>query len=153
MKRTILRRILNGLKYRAKKLFYDDLFTLYQLLGFHVIPNHYSQPIPDTRELRNSIWDRTSTLNYDSKNVLNMFLDNQKIIDECKHLNQNKTYNNTFYLSNGSFEWLDAYILYFLVRTLRPKKIIEIGSGFSTLLIGDAIKKIILKIINAIYTQ
>lgn len=46
-----------------------------------------------------------------------------------------------YYLANGSFEEGDADLYYLMIRNLKPKKIIEIGSGFSTLLALEAIRK------------
>jgi len=44
-------------------------------------------------------------------------------------------------LMNGSFEWMDARILYYFLQKNKPKKIIEIGSGNSTLLMHNTKKK------------
>jgi len=46
-----------------------------------------------------------------------------------------------FFLGNGAFESGDAEILYNIVRYEKPKRIIEIGSGYSTLILEEAIKK------------
>ena len=43
-------------------------------------------------------------------------------------------------LMNGAFEWMDARMLYYMIMTKKPKRIIEIGSGFSTLLMCNTIK-------------
>ena len=47
-----------------RKLFNEVLFTAFERLGMHVIPVHYSSPIPDTRGLRahRSRWYRQSQL-------------------------------------------------------------------------------------------
>ena len=49
--------------------------------------------------------------------------------------------NSGFFISNGSFESIDSEILYSLIRDLTPKNIIEVGSGFSTLLIKKGLVK------------
>src|SRR5205809_242183 len=43
----------------------------------------------------------------------------------------------TFYLDNDQFSWLDCRALFVLLRAWRPKRFIEVGSGFSTLLVAD----------------
>jgi hypothetical protein len=43
----------------------------------------------------------------------------------------------TFYEANGKFAGLDARMLFCLLRLLRPARLIEVGSGFSTLLAAD----------------
>src|SRR3979411_2156760 len=37
-------------------------FPLFQRLGFHVVPNRFNQPIPDTRTLKPSLWETPSQL-------------------------------------------------------------------------------------------
>jgi predicted O-methyltransferase YrrM len=46
-----------------------------------------------------------------------------------------------YYYHNGSFESGDAEYLYNIIRLKKPKKFIEIGSGFSTLIAHKAIQK------------
>ena len=43
-------------------------------------------------------------------------------------------------LGNSVFEWMDARLLYYFLQKNNPKRIIEIGSGNSTLLIYNAKK-------------
>ena len=51
------------------------------------------------------------------------------------HKNTVERKNNYQYsLMNGMFEWMDARMLHYFLRKNKPKKIIEIGSGNSTLL-------------------
>ena len=42
-----------------------------------------------------------------------------------------------FFTQNSQFGWLDARALFVLLRAWRPQRIIEVGSGFSSLLIAD----------------
>ncbi|HEX7914296.1 class I SAM-dependent methyltransferase [Rudaea sp.] len=42
-----------------------------------------------------------------------------------------------FYIRNSQFSWLDARALFVLLREWRPNRIIEVGSGYSTVLISD----------------
>jgi predicted O-methyltransferase YrrM len=44
---------------------------------------------------------------------------------------------NVFYTRNSQFSWLDARTLYALLRHYRPRRMIEIGSGYSSLLVAD----------------
>ncbi len=43
----------------------------------------------------------------------------------------------SFYTRNSQFSWLDARALFVLLRELRPARIIEVGSGYSSLLMAD----------------
>ncbi len=42
-----------------------------------------------------------------------------------------------FYTQNSQFSWLDCRSLFVLLRHWRPKRMIEVGSGFSSLLVAD----------------
>jgi hypothetical protein len=42
-----------------------------------------------------------------------------------------------FYTQNSQFSWLDSRALFVLLRAWRPRRLIEVGSGFSTLLAAD----------------
>jgi hypothetical protein len=43
----------------------------------------------------------------------------------------------SFYTQNPQFSWLDSRALFALLREWQPHRLIEVGSGFSTLLIAD----------------
>jgi hypothetical protein len=42
-----------------------------------------------------------------------------------------------FYTQNSQFSWLDSRTLFALLRHWRPSRVLEVGSGFSTLLVSD----------------
>jgi hypothetical protein len=42
-----------------------------------------------------------------------------------------------FFVDNDQFGWLDCRALFVLLLAWRPRRLIEVGSGFSSLLIGD----------------
>jgi hypothetical protein len=63
-------------------------------------------------------------------------------VDELKQLSADgKPGEGVFFLNNGSFGAGDAEMYYLMIRHLRPKRIIEIGSGNSTLVAKMAVKK------------
>src|SRR5712691_286617 len=41
---------------------FHELFPVWEQHGFHVTPVHFYQPIPDTRELRETLWQQPSDL-------------------------------------------------------------------------------------------
>jgi predicted O-methyltransferase YrrM len=45
-----------------------------------------------------------------------------------------------FYLNNPGFNDVDAQVLYSIIRSFRPQQIVEAGSGFSTMLMRQAIE-------------
>lgn len=42
-----------------------------------------------------------------------------------------------FYTQNSQFSWLDSRALFVLMRALAPRRMIEVGSGYSSLLMAD----------------
>lgn len=46
-----------------------------------------------------------------------------------------------YYVGNSQFGWLDARALFVLLREWQPARIIEVGSGYSTLLMRDVVDR------------
>ena len=47
----------------------------------------------------------------------------------------------TFFLHNENYETVDAELLYAFVRARKPRRVVELGSGYTTLLIGEAARR------------
>jgi len=124
-----------------RKLSWQRLFTYLEKRGFHIIPNHYYQPIPDTRLLPSKLWRTKSELagiDMNEKTQIE-FLTNVVPIYQ-KETNFPRTKSDfKFYLENATFGPVDAEILHCMIRHFKPKKIVEIGSGFSTLISANAV--------------
>lgn len=121
------------------------LFSLWERAGFHITPNHFYQPIPGTRTLKDELWLRQSELVGIDMNeqrqiqLLNQFL---RFKEEYEFFPKNETSKPwQYYINNPNFGSVDAEILYCIIRYFRPKKVIEIGSGYSTYLSAQAILK------------
>jgi predicted O-methyltransferase YrrM len=115
-------------------------FNALQAAGVHVVPNHFYLPIPDTRTMGAAYFEAQSDLP-----GLDMRLDAQvdllqKLASEFKAEYEKLPRSagdsgpDEFYLNNQLFEAVDAEVLYALLRHLKPRRVVEIGSGFSTLL-------------------
>jgi predicted O-methyltransferase YrrM len=130
-----------------RRLAYDPkYFQLWQSHGFHVLPCNYYQPIPDTRGLPLSLWNCVSDLpGVDMRDEQQTELLSEieaKFKDEYGGISTGaSTQEFQFYLGNIAFEAVDAEMLYGLIRLLKPRRMYEIGSGFSTLLAGDALRR------------
>ncbi len=121
-------------------------FELWQRHGFHVLPSDNYQPIPDTRVLPLSLWDRISDLpsvdmrEEQQKQLLSDIAANFK--HEYTAIPEGaSTQEFHYYLGNAAFEAVDAEMLFGLIRLLKPRRMYEIGSGFSTLLAADALRR------------
>ena len=119
-------------------------FGFWQTFGFHITPNHFYQPVPDTRTLTNDIWDHESVLaglDIQAQNcleLLNTFqLEFNKEYDVFPYDKSDIPYE--YYFNNNDFRSVDGEILYCMIRYFKPRKIIEVGSGYSTYLSAKAI--------------
>ncbi|MBS1992589.1 MAG: class I SAM-dependent methyltransferase [Cyanobacteria bacterium SZAS LIN-2] len=125
----------------ARKSFY-----LWERLGLHVVPNHFYQPIPDTRELTEALFARQTDLvgvdMRDAQQCQLLATVAAAYKAEYDALPRDRgTVPHQFYLNNGTYQSVDAEMLYSMVRHFKPRKLIEIGSGFSTYLAAQAVLK------------
>src|SRR5262249_50164805 len=123
-----------------------ELFRLWEKHGFHVTPVHFYQPIPDTQSLPETLWSHPSELaGIDMKDAMQLdLLQNhfRKFQQEYERFPTNPTEGQTqFYLGNGLFDGVDALVAYCMVRHFQPRLIVEVGSGFSSLLLVQAFAK------------
>lgn len=109
--------------------------------GFYLLAKHYYLPIRDNDDLGFQI---------DSKLVGIDMNENASFELMGSALSKYKKEFNLFavdgsgdpagyYLLNGNYMAIDGNVYYSLIRSLKPKKIIEIGSGDSTLLAAAAV--------------
>lgn len=117
-----------------------DLFYRY---GYHLLRKHYYLPFPEAGDEAYHYDSELVGINIDTETAFNL------IENELKDYNQEfkafpihtSTSESPFYLINGSYMAIDGNLYYSLIRHHRPNKIIEIGSGFSTTLAAQAIRK------------
>jgi predicted O-methyltransferase YrrM len=122
------------------------LFGFFERLGVHVTPIHFYQPIPDTASLDSVIWTRRSAMVgidlRDSAQLALLAKLSESYKAEYNAFPRDDTGDpSAFYLLNRSFEKIDAEIYYAMLREVKPKRLIEIGSGNSTLLAAQALAK------------
>ena len=126
------------------RLFIKKFFPVWQRMGFHITLNHFYEPVPDTRTLKDELWLKHSDIvgvemNEGGQiNLLSQF--SSKFKDEYENFPRFKTsIPYQYYVNNGIFESVDGEILYCMIRHFKPKKIFEIGSGNSTYLAAQAV--------------
>lgn len=114
------------------RIFSRLTWGFWERLGIHIVPNHFYYPIPDIRELkRKKAWEYTYTTE-------GINLNNQKQLDLLETF---KEYKDEYIPSGSGFESHgDGAILHSMVRKFRPNKIVEVGSGYSTLVSLNATK-------------
>jgi len=124
---------------------FGQIFPLWERHGFHVTPVHFYQPIPDTRSLPESLWGRPSELvgiDMNQRAQLNLLRTFSKFRDEFQRFpTAPPPEHDRFFLGNGLFDGVDALVAYCMVRHFQPRLVIEVGSGFSSLALGEAASK------------
>ncbi len=111
-------------------------------VGVFPIRNHYHEPLFDEKQISQPLSEdrKLHGIEWNIKEQLNI-LDSFQFNDELKEVPTSKRDEMTFYINNGSFESGDAEYWYNLIRLKKPKRIFEVGSGYSTLMAAKAIKK------------
>ena len=125
---------------------FREIFRLWERHGFHVTPVHFYQPIPNTQSLSETLWSRPSELTgIDMNDAVQLdLLRNQfpKFRGEYDQFPAEATSEPIrFSLNNGLFDGTDALVAYCMIRHFQPRLIIEVGSGFSSLVAVEAIAK------------
>lgn len=100
-------------------------------IGVFPIRNHYYEPQFIYSKNFDTQKKRNLAIHFNIPGQLNRLQDFQKYSGELDQL----------YTHNPSFGAGDAELYYLMIRNCKPKHIIEIGSGYSTLLALEAIKK------------
>ena len=114
---------------------------LFKIGVFPIVDNYYE---PLFRFDRLSLKDEPRQLAIDWNDDVQLNLVNQfNVKDELDKLPVEPAFQNdlSYYFNNQSYSGYDAEYLYSFIRLMKPKKIIEIGSGFSTRMIMVAIEK------------
>ena len=112
----------------------------FKTTGIFPLQNHYYNP--------QFVYSKKFDANKIRNLHLNFHLEKQltelaqlKFTDELTFKKEGDPYQGEFYLNNPAYGPGDADLYYLMVRNLQPKKIIEIGSGFSTMVCLLAIEK------------
>jgi predicted O-methyltransferase YrrM len=117
--------------------------TIFKRVGVFPILNHYYEPLFDDRQLRLPL-DRDRPLpgiDWNEREQLAL-LESFHYQDELAAIPYDKpTGERAFYYGNPSLGPGDAEYLYCMVRNFRPRRIIEVGSGYSTLMALQALRQ------------
>ena len=117
-------------------------------LGVSVIPQHFYFPVPSLKSFRGKDWSASRPCG-----ALDFRLEEQierlqtellplaaqcSFPEDCSR--NGNGFGNDFHFNNGFFERIDAEVAYSFVRRRKPQRLIEIGSGNSTLLLAAAMR-------------
>lgn len=125
-----------------KSLFFEKAETY----GVHFLPVHYYSPIPSATEIArvdfNKKYSSIPNLEMNMNQFKSYLLKLTPFFSELSNsfeLNGNDPEVGYFW-KNSAFCPLDACIYYSMIRYLKPNRVIEIGSGFSTLIAARALE-------------
>lgn len=107
----------------------------------NIPPGHFYSPINDIDFLKKReeiIWNYhlIDGINLNLEEQLHLFTAVNRYHSEMPFKKQ-KQPDLRYYFYNGWFGEMDGTILYSMIRTLKPKKIVEVGSGFTSALMMD----------------
>jgi predicted O-methyltransferase YrrM len=83
-----------------------------------------------------AVFDGISGIELQTENQIKLINSFNKYYDELPFTSQKQT-KSRYYFENGFYSYTDGIVLYSMIRHFRPKRIIEIGSGFSSALMLD----------------
>jgi predicted O-methyltransferase YrrM len=119
-------------------------FRFWERHGAHVVPVHFYEPIPDTRLLDPNLWEGAREMP-----GIDLRVDEQLALLERFAARYREEYErfpleptgrpHEYFDNNGQFASADAEILHCMIRDCRPRRVVEVGSGFSTLVTAAAL--------------
>lgn len=119
---------------------------LLEPLGIQLVYGSYDSPVPTLDALPEEAFDRPSVMagiDFDVGRQLD-FLE-RELVKYCREfrppLTGARARRHRYHLRNGTYESVDAELLYAMVRRFAPSRIVELGSGYSTLIIREALER------------
>jgi predicted O-methyltransferase YrrM len=135
-----------GMRRNARiRPFLLSAFRALQRIGINVTPRHFYWPIPYLAELEKRDWPMVSNpvgVDLQLESQLE-FIEHvaSRYKEEFSYPDAPVTPGYEYHCNNGLYESVDAEVLYCMVRHYKPKRIIEIGGGFSTRITSRAIRE------------
>ncbi len=130
----------------------SSLFKFVQAeLGVSVTPQHFYFPVPSLKSFHGKDWSASRPCPaFDFRLAEQVDLLQNELLryaNECAFpedqvRNGHNGHNgNGFHFNNGYFERVDAEMAYSFVRQRKPERVVEIGSGNSTLVLASAMQR------------
>ncbi len=114
-------------------------------LGVSVTPSHFYFPVPNLKSFQQKDWVACrpcAALDFRlQEQIQRLHTEMLPFAAEWNFAEAPSGDNHEFHLNNGFFEHVDAEVAYAFVRRAKPRMLVEVGSGNSTLLLASALKK------------
>jgi len=109
------------------------------------MPVHFYSPVPDIKDLKKrNIWSRRSNMagiDFQPERQLAFMAEiGAKFGDECQWSHEPHD-SLSFHTNNSGFSYGCASVLYSMIRYCNPHNVIEVGSGNSTRVIAQALRR------------
>jgi predicted O-methyltransferase YrrM len=112
---------------------------------YDIVARNYYSPVPNLDLLPTEIWEQRNPLGgVDLRVDAAIELIESELapfVVELEVPRSGPAEPGTFFLENENYESVDAELLYALLRARKPRRVVELGSGFTTLLIGAAARR------------
>ena len=113
-------------------------------LGFHVTPVHFYSPIPDIREL-----DRVPDFWKHSSDMVGVHMNPEgqrqfmretlaQFVAECQFPTEATATPHEYFIRNSYFGYISATAMHCIVRHSHPRRILDVGAGFTTRVLAHA---------------
>jgi hypothetical protein len=124
-------------------LFRAKHFKSWEAIGWHIVPDHFYQPIPSTKDLETKLWDvKKQPVAFDFRESFQLEL-LKTLSKYSRELNalllERDPFTEKLINQSQLFGPVDLDILYGLIREIKPNRIVEIGSGLSTYISAKAL--------------
>jgi predicted O-methyltransferase YrrM len=112
-------------------------------VGVHVLRASYDSPIPRLSKLAPDVFEREVPMrgiDWDPERQTR-FVEAElgRYLEEFRPASDPSAPPGRFRLDNHTYDRVDAELLYALVRWAKPRRYVELGSGYSTLVVADAL--------------
>lgn len=150
MKNQLSKEEFNILIRLAKKILWSDSGTRKKLQDHkvNIVPANFYSDIPLVDDINQSFEYRNAGEEIYNSGIFNKgriedFLETlfEYSIEFSPPVEKNSKCPDEFYWSNPAFSYSDAMAYYCVIRCFKPDHILEIGSGFSTLVANEALTK------------
>jgi predicted O-methyltransferase YrrM len=112
---------------------------------YDVVRHDVYSPVPDLAGLPPDLWDRRDPLAgiaLDVDAALRLVeTELAPFVEEFDFPRDGPQPPGAFFLFNDNFEAVDSELLYALVRARKPRRVVELGSGYTSLLIAEACRR------------
>jgi hypothetical protein len=125
----------------------NPLHEVFYRHGFHLLRKHFYLPIPDDTDRLDGFWsNRSAMTGVDTNDAVAFELMTNLLPPFLAEFRGSFPIHRTalttgFYLINGGYMAVDAHVYYGLIRHFKPRHIVEIGNGNSTLLALSAAQR------------